>query len=69
VWTSSGWCFWPAHPVLGGEAVPSVLQREEFSWPFLLAAVQFPIIGVDFLRHYGLLVDPAGNRLVDCLTL
>jgi hypothetical protein len=35
----------------------------------LLAVVQFPIIGVDFLRHYGLLVDQAGNRLVDRLTL
>jgi hypothetical protein len=27
--------------------------------------VSFPIIGVDFLRHYGLLVDLAANRLVD----
>jgi hypothetical protein len=41
----------------------------EFSWSFLLAAVRFPIIGVDFLRHYGLLVDPAGNQLVDRLTM
>ncbi len=24
---------------------------------------------MDFLRHFGLLVDPAGNQLVDCLTL
>jgi hypothetical protein len=31
--------------------------------------MQFPIIGVDFLRHYGLQVDPASNRLVDRLTL
>jgi hypothetical protein len=36
-----------------------------FTWTFLLAAVQFPILGVDFLRHYKLLVDPAANRLVD----
>jgi hypothetical protein len=35
-----------------------------FVWPFLLAKVQFPIIGVDFLRHFKLLVDPAANRLV-----
>jgi hypothetical protein len=27
--------------------------------------VQFPILGVDFLRHHGLLVDPACNQLVD----
>jgi hypothetical protein len=30
-----------------------------------LAAVSFPIIGVDFLRHFGLMVDPAANTLVD----
>jgi hypothetical protein len=40
-----------------------------FSWSFLLAAVQFPILGVDFLRHYGLLVDLAGYQLVDRLML
>ncbi len=36
-----------------------------FSRTFLLAAVQFPVIGVDFLCHYQLLIDPASNRLVD----
>jgi hypothetical protein len=39
-----------------------------FVWPFLLAKVQFPIIGVDFLRHFKLLVDPAANRLVDTIS-
>jgi hypothetical protein len=29
--------------------------------------VQFPIIGVDFLRHFRLLVDPAANQLVASL--
>jgi hypothetical protein len=42
---------------------------QKFSWPFLQAAVQFPIIGADLLRHLGLLVDPAANQLVDCQTL
>jgi hypothetical protein len=28
-------------------------------WNFLLAAVSFPIIGIDFLRCHGLLVDVA----------
>ncbi len=32
---------------------------------FLLAAVSFPNIGVDFLRHFKLMVDPAANALVD----
>ncbi len=39
-----------------------------FAWPFLLAKVQFPIIGIDFLRHFKLLVDPAANRLVDTVS-
>jgi hypothetical protein len=32
-------------------------------WQFLLAAVSFPILGVDFLRHYYLVVDVANLRL------
>jgi hypothetical protein len=36
-----------------------------FRWTLLLANVQFPIIGVDFLRHFHLMVDPAASRLVD----
>ncbi len=39
-----------------------------FVWPFLLAKVQFPIIGVDFLRHFKLLVDPVANSLVDTVS-
>jgi hypothetical protein len=33
-------------------------------WDFLLAGVSFPIIGIDFLRHHGLLVDVANLRLL-----
>jgi cleavage and polyadenylation specificity factor subunit 1 len=33
-------------------------------WGFLLAAVSFPISGIDFLRHHGLLVDVANLRLL-----
>jgi hypothetical protein len=32
-------------------------------WQFLLAAVSFPILGVDFLRHHSLVVDVANLRL------
>jgi hypothetical protein len=32
-------------------------------WTFLLAAVEFPILGIDFLRHYRLLVDPAAGTI------
>jgi hypothetical protein len=36
-----------------------------FAWTFLLADVQFPIISIDFLRHFRLLVDIAAGRLMD----
>ncbi len=63
----------PALSGVAGQPIPCWGEKQfqlsfdgtEFQWPFLLAAIQFPIIGVDFLRHFGLLVDPAGNRLVD----
>ena len=38
-------------------------------WRFLLADVQFAILGVDFLRSHKLLVDPAANCLVDTASL
>jgi hypothetical protein len=38
------------------------LQRPPLPWTFLLADVQFPIIGVDFLRHFCLLVDISTGR-------
>ncbi len=64
----------PALTGAAGQSIPCWGEKQfqlsfdgkAFSWQFLLAAVQFLIIGMDFLRHYGLLVDPAGNRLVDC---
>ncbi len=40
-----------------------------FTWIFLLADVQFPILGIDFLRHYHLVVDAAGGQLVDVRSL
>jgi RNase H-like domain found in reverse transcriptase len=35
-----------------------------YQWPFLQAEVSFPILGVDFLRHYKLLVDVVGGQLI-----
>jgi hypothetical protein len=32
--------------------------RRDFKWRFIVADVSRPIIGMDFLTHYGLLVDP-----------
>ena len=39
-----------------------------FRWVFIIARVHTPILGADFLRHYGLLVDVRTHRLVDTLT-
>ncbi|GFU69855.1 retrovirus-related Pol polyprotein from transposon 297 [Trichonephila clavipes] len=42
--------------------------RWVFKWPFIIAAVSQPIIGADFLRQYGLLVDICHDFLLDSLT-
>ncbi len=42
---------------------------ERYTWSFLLAAVQFPILGVDFLRANSLIVDAAAGRLIHSKSL
>jgi len=42
--------------------------RRDFSWRFVVADIQTPIIGVDLLSFYGLLVDCKHNRLLDSIT-
>ena len=42
--------------------------RRTFRWIFVLADVQKPILGADFLRHFGLLVDLQRKRLVNSVT-
>lgn len=39
--------------------------RREFVWGFIVADVSKPIIGVDFLSFYNLMVDCRNGRLVD----
>lgn len=39
--------------------------RKKYTWPFIIADVQRPIIGYDFLENYGLLVDAKNHRLID----
>jgi hypothetical protein len=55
-------------PCWGERRLSLVFHGRRFEWPFLLARVQFPIIGVDFLRRNKLLVDPAASRLVDTVS-
>lgn len=42
--------------------------RRDFVWNFVVANVDKPIIGADFISHYGLLVDCRNRRLLDSLT-
>ena len=42
--------------------------RRNFTWPFVIADVKQPIIGLDFLSNFDLLVDTKRNRIVDAKT-
>lgn len=42
--------------------------RRPYKWRFVAANVSKPIIGADFLRHHGLLVDLRNRRLIDRTT-
>jgi hypothetical protein len=41
------------------------LGSRRFRWTFLLAAVDFAILGADFLKHHKLAVDLHSGQLVD----
>ena len=56
-----------AIPCWGERCITVSFSGHLFTWKFLLAAVDFPIIGIDFLQHYRLLVDPAAGRLRNSL--
>lgn len=42
--------------------------RRSFKHPFLIASINRPIIGADFLERFGLLVDLRNKRLIDSMT-
>lgn len=42
--------------------------KRNFTWKFITADVDHPIIGADLLHHFGLLVDLKNNCLVDPIT-
>ncbi|GFR03275.1 transposon Ty3-I Gag-Pol polyprotein [Trichonephila clavata] len=42
--------------------------RRQFTWSFVIADVHRPIIGVDFLKHFNLLVDAKHHRVIDANT-
>ena len=42
--------------------------RHTFQWIFIIADIHTPIIGADFLREHGLLVNMKHKRLADTIT-
>jgi hypothetical protein len=40
----------------------------DFTWRFVVADITQPLIRVDFLSHFGLLVDCRNNRTLDGVT-
>jgi hypothetical protein len=44
---------------------PQLLSSPNFTRRFVVADIQTPVIGVDLLSHFGLLVDCRNNRLLD----
>ena len=39
--------------------------RRPYTWKFIVARVQQPIIGADFLKHHRLLVDLRNRRIIE----
>ncbi len=60
-----------------GEAIPCWGEKKlavkfsgcRFEWAFLLAKVNFAILGADFLKHFNLIVDLVANQIVDAVSL
>lgn len=42
--------------------------RREFTWTFIIAETAQPLLGYDFLNHFGLMVDCTNNKLIDKMT-
>lgn len=52
-------------PTYGSLTRSFTLGQRNFVWTFTVAAVDKPILGADFLRAHGLLVDVRGCQLLD----
>jgi hypothetical protein len=56
-------------PCWGEKQLPVQFSGRRFTWTFLLASVEFPILGADFLKHFNLIVDLAASQLLATDTL
>ncbi|XP_063855558.1 uncharacterized protein LOC135097566 [Scylla paramamosain] len=55
-------------PTYSTRTIPIQAAERSFSWDFVIADVKTPLLGVDFLSHYGLLIDAANHKLLDVAT-
>ena len=53
----------------GTRTIPLKFNVGRYEWKFVNADVNQPLLGADFLCHYGLLVDVRNQRLLDTTTL
>ena len=49
----------------GSRPVPLHISGRHFTWDFIIADVQTPLLGADFLAYHHLLVDVANRQLLD----
>ena len=56
-------CWWTKHH---SSKMHVAVGGRRYTWDFLLADVALPIIGADFLRHFGLLMDLGQMRILAC---
>src|SRR5678816_3455857 len=52
--------------VVANISIPKL--RREFTWTFIVAEITMPIIGMDFLHNFGLLIDCGQRTLQDTYT-
>ena len=55
-------------PTYGTRPFTDLGLRRMFRWIFIIADIRTPIIGADFLREYGLLVNLKHGHLLDATT-
>lgn len=48
------------------ELIVNLGLREDFSWHFIVTDNDLPLIGADFLSHFGLCIDLRKRKLVQC---
>lgn len=51
-----------------GNKLLSLGLRRPFKWLFIIADIQTPILGADFIQHFDLLIDLKAHRLLDKTT-